>query len=87
MADLSPERVRFKPPRPWTEADDRLAAENGWTRWRPDWGDDEIFLDVSAANERDARVKVMGAFRLAPHDVVWPPFPEGAEDSVDADPA
>ena len=44
---------------------------NGWSRWRPDWGDGEIFLNgIRAASDREARVMAMGAFRLAPHDIV-----------------
>jgi hypothetical protein len=63
--------VRFVPPRPWTADDDRKVVANGWRRWRPEWGDDEIFLnDVRATSELQARAAVMGAFRLVPHDIV-----------------
>jgi hypothetical protein len=71
MSELNRYDVRFIPPRPWTAEEERRVAENGWSRWRPDWGDDEIFLnDIRAASESQARAKVMGAFRLVPHDIV-----------------
>jgi len=71
MSELSTYAVRFVPARPWTADDEQRVHENRWTRWRPDWGDAEIFLnDICAASDREARVKVMGAFRLAPHDIV-----------------
>jgi hypothetical protein len=71
MQDLSTYTVRFVPPRPWTAEDERRVQENGWSRWRPDWGDGEIFLNgIRGASDREARVKVMGAFRLAPQDIV-----------------
>jgi hypothetical protein len=71
MSELSTYTVRFVPPRPWTAEDERRVQGNGWSRWRPDWGDGEIFLNgIRAASDREARVMAMGAFRLAPHDIV-----------------
>lgn len=83
MSELSDHPVRFVPPRPWTTEDDRCVAENGWTRWRPDWGDDEIFIHgVRAASDVQARAKVAQEFRLLPHDIVYPPYPEAPPEDL-----